>query len=140
MGGLPKERVLRSFKPHIFFDDQTAYTEPASISVPSALVPVEYERRVSRQSRASRGRGISKENFRNGCRDILKCYVSMGKSRLPSDFSDFINKNSARTPPERAEILSRLEAYNLKDLKLKDVTLNREGCASVVERLNEIIA
>ena len=40
LGGIEKAEVLRSFGAHIFFDDQTVHTGPASKLVPSARVPV----------------------------------------------------------------------------------------------------
>ena len=39
MGGVPKREVLRTFSPHIFFDDQEAHVLGASEVVPSARVP-----------------------------------------------------------------------------------------------------
>ena len=39
LGGIEKSEVLKSFGAHIFFDDQTVHTEPASKKVPSARVP-----------------------------------------------------------------------------------------------------
>ncbi|MBQ7475633.1 MAG: 5'-nucleotidase [Clostridia bacterium] len=39
LGGIEKSEVLRSFGAHIFFDDQTVHTDPASKLVPSARVP-----------------------------------------------------------------------------------------------------
>ena len=39
LGGIPKSEVLRAFGAHIFFDDQTVHTEPASNIVPAARVP-----------------------------------------------------------------------------------------------------
>ena len=39
LGGVPKHEVLSAFGAHIFFDDQTVHTEPASRVVPSARVP-----------------------------------------------------------------------------------------------------
>ncbi len=39
MGGIPKSDVLKAFGAHIFFDDQTVHTEPASKLVPAARVP-----------------------------------------------------------------------------------------------------
>jgi len=43
MGGVPKQDVLKAFKPHIFFDDQKAHCEPASKHVPTAEVPTDYD-------------------------------------------------------------------------------------------------
>ena len=40
LGGIEKAEVLRSFGAHIFFDDQTVHTAPASKLVPSARVPL----------------------------------------------------------------------------------------------------
>lgn len=40
LGGIEKAEVLRSFGAHIFFDDQTVHTGPASKLVPSVRVPV----------------------------------------------------------------------------------------------------
>jgi 5'-nucleotidase len=39
LGGISKTEVLKAFGAHIFFDDQTKYTEPASSVVPSGTVP-----------------------------------------------------------------------------------------------------
>jgi 5'-nucleotidase len=39
LGGLEKAKVLRAFKPHIFFDDQELHLEPASNFIPSGKVP-----------------------------------------------------------------------------------------------------
>jgi 5'-nucleotidase len=39
LGGVGKDKVLRAFKPHIFFDDQTVHLEAASKVVPSGRVP-----------------------------------------------------------------------------------------------------
>ena len=39
MGGLDKSKVLKAFKPHIFFDDQDVHLEPAAKHVPTGKVP-----------------------------------------------------------------------------------------------------
>lgn len=39
LGGVGKDKVLKAFKPHIFFDDQTVHLEAASKVVPSGRVP-----------------------------------------------------------------------------------------------------
>lgn len=39
LGGLPKDKVLKALRPHIFFDDQRAHVEPASKVVPASQVP-----------------------------------------------------------------------------------------------------
>lgn len=43
LGGVGKDKVLKAFKPHIFFDDQTVHLEPASKIVPSGRVPYRSE-------------------------------------------------------------------------------------------------
>ena len=39
LGGIEKSEVLKAFGANIFFDDQTAHTDPASKLVPAARVP-----------------------------------------------------------------------------------------------------
>jgi 5'-nucleotidase len=39
LGGLPKDKVLKAFKAHIFFDDQDTHLKDARLLVPSARVP-----------------------------------------------------------------------------------------------------
>lgn len=39
LGGVSKDKVLKAFNAHIFFDDQDAHVSPASIMVPSSRVP-----------------------------------------------------------------------------------------------------
>ena len=39
LGGISKVPILKAFGAQIFFDDQKAYTEPASSIVPSGTVP-----------------------------------------------------------------------------------------------------
>ena len=39
LGGVPKHKILESFSPHIFFDDQHQHCEGASRVVPTARVP-----------------------------------------------------------------------------------------------------
>jgi 5'-nucleotidase len=39
LGGISKDKVLKAFGAHIFFDDQDAHLKPASLLVPSARVP-----------------------------------------------------------------------------------------------------
>lgn len=43
LGGVNKSEVLRAFAPHIFFDDQSVHTTPASQIVPTARVPYKKE-------------------------------------------------------------------------------------------------
>lgn len=39
LGGMDKARILREFKPHLFFDDQMTHVGPVSGTVPSVHVP-----------------------------------------------------------------------------------------------------
>ncbi len=39
LGGVPKHKILESFGPHIFFDDQHQHCEGAARVVPTARVP-----------------------------------------------------------------------------------------------------
>ena len=39
MGGVDKSKVLGTFRPHLFFDDQLAHAGPASLLLPSVHVP-----------------------------------------------------------------------------------------------------
>ncbi len=39
LGGIPKDKVLKAFRAHIFFDDQDTHVLPASAMVPSSKVP-----------------------------------------------------------------------------------------------------
>lgn len=43
LGGLEKSRILKAFKPHIFFDDQDVHLDKASEYVPSGKVPYHSE-------------------------------------------------------------------------------------------------
>ncbi len=43
LGGIQKAEVLEAFGAHIFFDDQTVHTDPASKVVPSAQVPYKHK-------------------------------------------------------------------------------------------------
>ena len=39
LGGMPKDKVLQEFKPHIFFDDEETHAMPASKVAPAGRVP-----------------------------------------------------------------------------------------------------
>ena len=39
LSGFKKAPILQAIRPHIFFDDQESHVAPASLVVPSALVP-----------------------------------------------------------------------------------------------------
>ncbi len=46
LGGVGKEKVLKAFRPHIFFDDQDVHLEGASQVVPSGKVPYASDSRL----------------------------------------------------------------------------------------------
>jgi 5'-nucleotidase len=39
LGGLDKSKILKAFKPHIFFDDQDVHLDPAAKNIPAGKVP-----------------------------------------------------------------------------------------------------
>jgi 5'-nucleotidase len=39
VGDLPKDRILRHFKPHLFFDDKRANADLGATAAPSVHVP-----------------------------------------------------------------------------------------------------
>ena len=43
MGGVSKQKVIKAFNPHIFFDDQAVHCEPAAEVAPTAIVPTDYK-------------------------------------------------------------------------------------------------
>ncbi len=47
LGGVEKTKVLKAFKPHIYFDDQDVHLEPASKIVPAGKVPYPAEKECS---------------------------------------------------------------------------------------------
>jgi 5'-nucleotidase len=48
LGGLPKDEVLKAFRPHIFFDDQDVHAGPASQHVPSGRVPYKSDSKLNK--------------------------------------------------------------------------------------------
>lgn len=44
MGGVSKDQILKTFRPHIFFDDQDVHLKSASKHVPSARVPTKKQK------------------------------------------------------------------------------------------------
>ncbi len=50
LGGVSKDRILASFKPHIFFDDQQRHCGPASKVVPTARVPYPKQKNALKQA------------------------------------------------------------------------------------------
>lgn len=43
LGGVPKDKILKAFNAHIFFDDQDVHVKPASHLVPSSRVPYRHD-------------------------------------------------------------------------------------------------
>jgi 5'-nucleotidase len=77
LGGIAKDKVLKAFGAHIFFDDQHAHVEPASRLVPAARVPykinltlpvvAEMERHAGALAQAEHGvRGLTLSTARDG--------------------------------------------------------------------------
>lgn len=52
LGGVEKTKVLRAFRPHIFFDDQDVHLEDASKFVPSGKVPYQSASQLNRVSKS----------------------------------------------------------------------------------------
>ena len=54
LGGLPKDKVLKAFGAHIFFDDQETHLELAKKVVPSAKVPYESTSKMKQENKNNR--------------------------------------------------------------------------------------
>lgn len=50
LGGVEKTKILRAFRPHIFFDDQDLHLDPASKHIPSCKVPYKSDSPLNPQS------------------------------------------------------------------------------------------
>ena len=50
LGGISKDKVLKAFNPHIFFDDQDVHLEAAASLVPSGKVPYLSDSKLSATS------------------------------------------------------------------------------------------
>jgi len=50
LGGLDKSKVLKAFKPHIFFDDQDLHLETTAHAVPAGKVPYKSDSPLSKES------------------------------------------------------------------------------------------
>lgn len=140
MGGISKNEALRAFRPHIFFDDQEVHVEPASRFVPSALVPVSSA--VSADSplsgKPSPIRKIPKRAFELQARDILRGYVPLGGTELPANLRQWITDRAQLSAEERFATLVGLKRYDLADLNLTDVTMNRNGMVNANKKLRKL--
>ncbi len=164
LGGLPKQHFLNAFAPHIFFDDQERYTDPASKLVPTARVPYgvknqpEVAQRIGLRAPApkvpitpapiltvqmeevSTG-SLNKRDFEIGCRSIFRSYTPMasgGNHLINERFRVFISENSIKTPAERAKILKNLSRYDLTGIVSHEPMLNREIESMLVRKLAKI--
>lgn len=54
LGGLEKAKVLKAFRPHIFFDDQDLHLDPAAKFVPAGKVPYRSTSPLNQQSKEQR--------------------------------------------------------------------------------------
>lgn len=135
MGGLPKQPILKQFRPHIFFDDQEAHTDKARSTVAAGLVP--WIEELPLAAAASVGTSqeagpatnipasvssdksvtfVSAADFESECRKIFQPYMVAGGAKpkiLDKRFRDFISENAGRPGAERAAVLERLKAYAL---------------------------
>jgi 5'-nucleotidase len=164
LGGLPKEHFLNAFAPHIFFDDQERYTDPASKLVPTARVlygvknkpepaqriavptpvpevPVTPETVLTVPMEVLSAGTLNKRDFEIGCRSIFRSYTPMASGKntvLNERFRVFISENSAKTPEERAKILKNLSRYDLTGVASHEPMLNREIESMLVRKLAKI--
>jgi len=164
LGGLPKEHFLNAFAPHIFFDDQERYTDPASKFVPTArvlfgvknqpepayriatptpshIVPVTPETVLTVPMEELSAGSLNKRNFEIGCRSIFRSYTPMASGKkivLPERFRVFISENSAKTSEERSKILKNLSRYDLTGVVSHEPMLNREIESMLVRKLAKI--
>jgi 5'-nucleotidase len=56
LGGVGKDKVLKAFNPHIFFDDQDIHLDAASQLVPSAKVPYLSSSKLSEKGNETKGK------------------------------------------------------------------------------------
>ena len=143
LGGVEKPEILRRFRPHIFFDDQSVHAEGASTKVPSCLVPVLDRATNTDESEAEKVtipettsnqeiqlRPVNQRDFLKRARSVFEPYSPTVGSRriLSTEIKDFLNRSSKFDGKKRAEILLELEKYSLeKELQTHDPILNREG-------------
>lgn len=157
MGGLPKEPILREFKPHIFFDDTMKHIDSAKGSVAvgwvpagvlatseaPAEIPPTTETTLASPSVPNRLlETLTAADFETGCRKVFSGYMpdAEGK-RQPLDprFRAFIAKNKVRPVEERAVILRRLQRFDLASLgATHQPKLNRSRNDHLARKLAEI--
>jgi hypothetical protein len=84
-------------------------------------------------------RGISKKDFEEGCRRILRQYVppSEGQTLRPH-YRDFIARNARRSPEQRSRILDGLSKYDLATSGNFSPQFNREQELLTVKKLQQI--
>lgn len=161
LGGLPKDRVLKVFKPHIFFDDQDKYAAPAAKISPTGLVPWTEEVPASPKTMTDAAAeslisetaipavsGIktvrlpTKREFEVTCRQVLSSYMPgvTGKPRvLNKECRRFIETNRERSPMERATILERIRRFDIRRFEAThDPMLNRDRNDRLAKILSEI--
>jgi 5'-nucleotidase len=164
LGGLPKEHLLKAFAPHIFFDDNVKYAEPASKLVPTAHVvygvknqlevpeqitarvteagpPITPEAILTVPMAEVTAETLTKRDFEIGCRSIFRSYTPMssGKSILAERFRVFISENAVRSSEDRAKVLKNLSRYDLTGVVGHHPMLNRELGAMLVRKLAKIV-
>jgi len=166
MGTETKDRVLRAFQPHIFFDDRADHVRRAAAVVPAAQVlmgiavePEETEPAIKggrapesvpaeMPSRSEQPnlfevpvrRSISQKSFDSGCREVFRQYTPLRgqKSGLDPQFLKFLRENGERSGEERVRVLENLQRYGLSDLPTHDPMLNREFSITLDKKLAKI--
>ncbi len=160
MGGLPKQPILKKFRPHIFFDDQEAHTIKACGTVAASLVPWIEELPLAPASSTSASRDVvhasvpgsvtsdktinfvTVANFEAECRKIFQPYMVAAGAKprvLDKRFRDFISENSARSGAERHAVLERLKPFALTSVTADhDPKLGRTRRDDLLKRLSRI--
>lgn len=59
LGGLEKAKILKAFRPHIFFDDQDLHLDPAAKHVPSGKVPYKSTSPLNENAQKPERRGLT---------------------------------------------------------------------------------
>ena len=156
MGGLPKQPILKEFRPHIFFDDTMKHVEAAKGSAPTGYVPeVEVDvapapaaasvlepASTTTASRDQVVHTVTVTEFDAGCRKVFNVYMpdAEGKKQpLDPRFRNFIEENRKKSPEERAIILRRLQCYDLSSLgETHQPKLSRTRSDHLARKLAEI--
>ena len=114
LGGVAKERILKAWRPHIFFDDQLAHVEPASRVSPAAQVPRHDTPEAAERGAPDARPGLSRAGrSRRACPGRTRC--SGGRAALfmrPQCGAEAMDRSLRRTssPPRRSVSWTRCAA------------------------------